>query len=52
VAVAGFPAAAAVVAEAAAGDTRGYCNLFELEPAEINEAKVVMTLFNGRTVHE
>jgi predicted amidohydrolase YtcJ len=27
-------------------------NLFELEPAEINEAVVTMTVFNGRTVYE
>jgi len=27
-------------------------NLFELEPAEINEAKVTMTIFDGRTVYE
>ena len=27
-------------------------NLFELEPAEINDAKVTMTLFDGRTVYE
>jgi predicted amidohydrolase YtcJ len=27
-------------------------NLFELPPAEINEAKVMMTIFDGRTVYE
>ncbi|NNC55993.1 MAG: amidohydrolase [Woeseiaceae bacterium] len=27
-------------------------NLFELQAAEINEAKVIMTLFEGRTVYE
>ena len=27
-------------------------NLFELPAAEINEAKVVMTIFDGRTVYE
>ena len=27
-------------------------NLFELAPAEINEARVTMTIFDGRTVYE
>jgi predicted amidohydrolase YtcJ len=27
-------------------------NLFELIPSEINEAKVTMTIFDGRTVFE
>lgn len=27
-------------------------NLFELPSAEINEAKVTMTIFDGRTVYE